>query len=143
MSSEKNEIQPLASAGTAVTIRAMYPTDTILKFGFPLGCLGGVKFRISFLLPVAAAALLWRCSQNLYLGLAVVAILSLSVLAHEVAHLLVARSTGGEMDEIDLWPLGGLTEPFGRGYWRDHLQTMLAGPLTNLARSARRAASWP
>lgn len=36
------------------------------------------------------------------------------------------------MDEIELWPLGGLEEPYGRGYWQDHLQTMLAGLVTNL-----------
>ncbi|HIF00278.1 MAG: site-2 protease family protein [Fuerstiella sp.] len=109
----------------------MYATDTILKFGFPLGVLGGARFRLSFLFPVAMIAIIWRL-DNLPLGLLATAILLFSVLIHELAHLLVARSTGGEMDEILLWPLGGLEEPYGRGYLHDHFQTMLAGPLTNL-----------
>ncbi|MDG2126682.1 MAG: site-2 protease family protein [Fuerstiella sp.] len=109
----------------------MYTTDTILKFGFSLGTLGGARFRLSFLFPIALIAIIWRL-DNLVLGLLATAILLFSVLVHELAHLLVARSAGGEMDEIHLWPLGGLEEPFGRGYLHDHFQTMLAGPLINL-----------
>ncbi|MDG1896931.1 MAG: site-2 protease family protein [Fuerstiella sp.] len=109
----------------------MYATDTILKFGFPLGVLGGARFRISFLFPVTMIAIIWRM-DDLLLGLLATAIVLFSVLIHELAHLLVARSAGGDMDEIHLWPLGGLEEPYGRGYLHDHFQTMLAGPLTNL-----------
>ncbi len=109
----------------------MYATDTILKFGFSLATLGGARFRLSVLFPVAVIAIIWRL-EDIQLGLLATAILLFSVLIHELAHLLVARSTGGEMDEILLWPLGGLEEPYGRGYLHDHFQTMLAGPLTNL-----------
>lgn len=121
----------LASAGSNVTIPGMYATDTILTFGFPIGRLAGARFRISFLFPIVAIALMWRFNSVEY-GLLTCAILLFSVLLHELAHLVVARSTGGEMDEVGLWPLGGLEEPYGRGYWQDHLQTMLAGPVTNL-----------
>lgn len=109
----------------------MYATDTILTFGFPLGRLCGARFRVSFMLPLVALALIWRF-KSVELGVLAAAILFFSVLAHELAHLLVARSSGGEMDEIRLWPLGGLAEPFGRGYLRDHFRTMLAGPVLNL-----------
>lgn len=109
----------------------MYATDTILTFGFPLGRLCGAKFRISFLMPLAALAFIWRF-QNVQLGLMAAGILFFSLMAHELAHLFVARSSGGEMDEIRIWPLGGLAEPFGRGYLRDHFRTMLAGPAMNL-----------
>ena len=126
----KNLIRPLASGLRTVTIRDMYPTDTILKFGFSPGRISGAKVRVNFLFAVVAVALIWRLNSFEY-GLLATAILLFSVLLHEVAHLVVARSTGGEMDELDLWPLGGLSEPFGRGYWRDHVQTMLAGPLIN------------
>lgn len=108
----------------------MYPTDTILKFGFPAGRVSGAKLRINFLFAVVTVALIWRFNDFEF-GLLASGILLLSVLMHELAHLVVARSTAGEMDELDLWPLGGLSEPFGRGYWRDHMQTMLAGPLVN------------
>ena len=109
----------------------MYATDTILTFGFPVGRLGGSRFRISFLFPVTALAIIWRLGSVQY-GLLASGLLLFSAVLHELAHLVVARSTGGEMDEVHLWPLGGLEEPYGRGYWQDHVQTMLAGPLTNL-----------
>lgn len=109
----------------------MYATDKILSFGFPIGRLGGARFRVSFLFPIVAIALMWRL-QSVNYGLLAGGILLFSVLLHELAHLVVARSTGREMDEVALWPLGGLEEPYGRGYWQDHLQTMLAGPVTNL-----------
>lgn len=109
----------------------MYATDTILTFGFPLGRLCGARFRVSFLLPLAALAFTWRF-QSLPLGALATGILFFSVLAHELAHLVMARSAGGEMDEIRIWPLGGLAEPFGRGHLRDHFRTMMAGPAMNL-----------
>ncbi len=106
----------------------MYATDTILTFGFPVGRLGGARFRISVLFPIAAVAIIWRLGSVEH-GLLATGLLLFSVLLHELAHLVVARSTGGEMDEVQLWPLGGLEEPYGRGYWQDHVQTMLAGPV--------------
>lgn len=129
----------LASAWSAVTIRCMYAIDTILTYGFPLGRLGGARFRVSFLFPVVAVALTWRfrfVELGLEYALLATGILLFSVLLHELAHLVIARSTGGEMDDVLLWPLGGLEEPYGRGYWQDHLQTMLAGPVTNLLLAA-------
>lgn len=122
---------PLASREIVVTILAMYATDTILTFGFPLGRLCGARFRVSFLMPLTAIALIWRL-QDIELGLLAAGILFFSVIAHELAHLIVGRFSGGEMDEIRVWPLGGLAEPFGRGYLRDHARTMLAGPVMNL-----------
>ncbi|MCA9086454.1 MAG: M50 family metallopeptidase [Planctomycetaceae bacterium] len=109
----------------------MHAIDIILTFGFPVGRLGGVRFRLSFLLPVAFLAITWRLG-SLPLGLMASAILLFSVLAHELSHLLVARSTGAQMDDINLWPLGGLEEPFGRGRLQDHLRTLVAGPAMNL-----------
>ncbi|MEZ6122501.1 MAG: site-2 protease family protein [Planctomycetaceae bacterium] len=109
----------------------MYATDTILTFGFPLGHIRGARFRVSFLFPVTALALIWRLNSA-ELGLLVTGLLFASVFLHELAHLLVARSVGDDMDELHLWPLGGLSEPFGHGYFRDHAQTLFAGPLMNL-----------
>lgn len=109
----------------------MYATDTILTFSFPLGRLGGARLRMSFLFPVTAVAIIWRF-RSIENGLLAIAVIIGSVLLHELAHLVVSRSTGGEMDNICLWPLGGLEEPYGRGYWQDHVQTMMAGPFANL-----------
>jgi Zn-dependent protease len=41
------------------------------------------------------------------LGLLSVLLLFVSILAHEFGHALVARRRGGEVEEIDLWLLGG------------------------------------
>lgn len=109
----------------------MYATDTILTFAFPAGRIGGTKLRISFLFPVLALALIWRM-KSVPFGLMASGIVLASVLLHELTHLLVARSTSGDMDEIKLWPLGGLSEPYGRGYLQDHIHTMMAGPVANL-----------
>lgn len=109
----------------------MYATDTILTFALPAGRIGGTKLRISFLLPVLALGFIWRL-QSVPMGLLATSVVFFSVLLHELTHLLAARSTGGDMDEIKMWPLGGLSEPYGRGYLQDHVHTMLAGPVANL-----------
>lgn len=65
-------------------------------------------------------------------GLAFTVVLCLAVLLHELAHVAVARSTGGNCDEIHLSPFGGLSAarpgrgPFGLAV------TSVAGPLVNL-----------
>lgn len=109
----------------------MHNTDTILRFAFAAGRLGSTRIRVSFLFPVVALSIAWRLNSVL-LGCVAAGILLFSVLAHELAHLLVARSTAGDMDEIRLWPLGGLSEPHGRGFLQDHVHTMMAGPVVNL-----------
>ena len=129
---QKSVVQGVASSGKTDTIAAMSPTDTILKFGLRIGRISGAPVRVSFLFVVVAAALIWRLN-DVALGTIISLVLLGSVLTHEIAHLVVARSTAGDLDELDLWPLGGLSEPFGRGYWRDHVQTMMAGPFFSRA----------
>lgn len=121
----------VASPQRTVTILPMYATDTILRFAFPAGRLGSTRIRVSFLFVVVALAVSWRLDSLLYGGMAT-GILLFSVLAHELTHLLIARSTGGDMDEMRLWPLGGLSEPHGRGFLQDHVHTMMGGPVVNL-----------
>ena len=57
----------------------------------------------------------------------------LSLLGHEVAHALVARSSGIEVRRITLWLLGGVSElggkPSGPGV---EVRVALAGPLVSL-----------
>jgi Zn-dependent protease/predicted transcriptional regulator len=63
------------------------------------------------------------------LGLASALLLFASILAHEFGHALVARRHGVEIEEIDLWLLGGVArmrgEPQRAG---DELRFALAGP---------------
>lgn len=74
--------------------------------------------------PVAAYAL----------GLASALLLFASILLHELGHSLVARRHGVEIEEIDLWLLGGVARM--KGYPKtpgDELRFALAGPAVTLA----------
>ncbi len=109
----------------------MHATNTILTFSIPLGQIGPNRVRVSFLLPAAILAIMWRLG-DVPLGLLAGAILLLSVFAHEMAHALVARGWGGGTDTLLLWPLGGLGEHSVAGDFRVRVQTILAGPLVSL-----------
>ncbi|MGZ4188123.1 MAG: site-2 protease family protein [Solirubrobacteraceae bacterium] len=63
------------------------------------------------------------------LGLASALLLFASILAHEFGHALVARRRGVEIQEIDLWLLGGVARMSGRPKSADdELRFALAGP---------------
>ncbi len=63
------------------------------------------------------------------LGLASVLLLFLSILAHEFGHAIVARRHGIEIEEIDLWLLGGVSRMRGEAHEPgDELRYALAGP---------------
>jgi Zn-dependent protease/predicted transcriptional regulator len=63
------------------------------------------------------------------LGLASALLLFASILAHEFGHALVARRRGVEVEEIDLWLLGGVARMSGRPKSAgDELRYALAGP---------------
>jgi Zn-dependent protease len=68
------------------------------------------------------------------LGLASVLLLFASILAHEFGHALVARRHGIEVEEIDLWLLGGVSRMRGEAHDpEDELRYALAGPAVTLA----------
>ena len=116
----------------SVTIlRTMEPTDTILTSGLRLGRFFQVTWRLNCLFPVVALAFMWSM-QDASWGLIAAGILLFSVILHEMAHLVAARTLGGDMEEIHLWPLGGLSHPHGRGYLSDHARVLFSGPLLNL-----------
>ena len=110
----------------------MYATQIIQKFSLSLGQLRGVRVRLSLLMFVAMAALMWRLG-SLPLGLLASAILLLSILLHQLAQFFVAHATGNELSEIVLWPLGGLTTQAPDAPFATHAQIQIVGPLVNLA----------
>lgn len=64
------------------------------------------------------------------LGLASALLLFASILAHELGHAIVARRHGIEIEEIDLWLLGGVSKMRGEAHEPgDELRYALAGPL--------------
>lgn len=95
----------------------------------------GVPLRLSFLMPVVAVALMWRM-QDVFFGAITSAILLLSLLGHEIAHLLVARRNDFLPGVVVLWPLGGMSEGDSRLSFRESLTQSLAGPLMNAAVAA-------
>jgi Zn-dependent protease len=71
------------------------------------------------------------------LGLLSALLLFASILLHELGHAVVARRHGVEIEEIDLWLLGGVARM--KGYPRtagDELRFALAGPAVTLAIAA-------
>ncbi|MGZ6639344.1 MAG: site-2 protease family protein, partial [Solirubrobacteraceae bacterium] len=67
--------------------------------------------------------------ESYALGLASALLLFASILAHEFGHALVARRRGVEIEEIDLWLLGGVARMSGRPRSAgDELRFALAGP---------------
>ena len=69
-------------------------------------------------------------ADNAQNGLSV-CILLLSLLGHEIAHLLVARRNYSAPGMVVLWPLGGMSEGGSRLTFRESLMQALAGPLVN------------
>lgn len=100
-----------------------------LFWSFGAGTWSGVHLRISWLMPMV---LMWVLFEfGLKLGGALFAVMFVSVLLHEIGHILAARATEGSGDEILMWPLGGLafvevSSP------RAQKLTAIAGPLVNL-----------
>ncbi|MBI3864775.1 MAG: hypothetical protein HY290_23100 [Planctomycetia bacterium] len=100
-----------------------------LFWSFGVGTWYGVNLRISWLMP---AVLLWMLFEFQWkLGSALFIVMFISVLFHEIGHILAACATDGSGDEILMWPFGGLafvetTSP------RAQRLTAAAGPLVNL-----------
>lgn len=70
-----------------------------------------------------------KAGEAYALGLASVLLLFVSILAHEFGHALVARRYGIEVEEIDLWLLGGVSRMRGEAHEPgDELRYALAGP---------------
>lgn len=57
----------------------------------------------------------------------------LSLLVHEMGHIIATKKLGGEVEEVILWPLGGLSfyGPSNLGYMGD-LKVAVAGPLMQI-----------
>src|SRR6266436_3747471 len=77
-----------------------------LFWAFGAGTWAGVHLRISWFMPLLLAGVLYEFHMKL--GAAFFGIIFVSVLLHEISHILAARATDGSGDEILMWPLGGL-----------------------------------
>ncbi|GLC63801.1 hypothetical protein PLESTF_000084400 [Pleodorina starrii] len=59
-------------------------------------------------------------------------VLLLTILVHELGHCLAARSIGGTVDSITLWPLGGLAYMSYNTTYAKAIWVAAAGPLTHI-----------
>ena len=99
-----------------------------LSWSIPVGMWAGTRVAISVWFVLAAVVLCLQL-QSLWLGLMATGVLVVSVLLHEMAHVWVARGTGGWCDDILVWPLGGLVTAHHQGLTRrPQVLTALAGP---------------
>jgi Zn-dependent protease/predicted transcriptional regulator len=105
--------------------------------------IAGIPVGVSPLWLIIVALITWSLGVGYYparvpgittgasyaLGLLSALLLFASILAHEFGHALVARRHGVEIEEIDLWLLGGVARMRGRPHKaRDELRFAIAGP---------------
>ncbi len=108
-----------------------FQTDSPLIFGFPVGTLWGARVRVS---PFFLLILLWLAGPlGWKVGLLAFAIFTITTLLHEYGHVFAARLTGGDADEVILWPLGGLALCRRAPTFQSEFLTPAAGPLVDLA----------
>lgn len=108
-----------------------FQTDNPLIFGFPIGTLWGARVRIS---PFFLLVLFWLTGPlGWKVGLLAFASYAVTTLLHEYAHVFAARLTGGDADEVILWPLGGLALCRRAPTFQSEFLTPAAGPLLDLA----------
>jgi stage IV sporulation protein FB len=108
-------------------------------WSFPIGYLFGITVRVHFFVPILMIGLVWRYAvdDKKYVPgtwvdvAAILGLMFLSVLLHELGHCFAARRVDGEADEVLLWPLGGLARcDVPHTPWANFI-TALGGPLVN------------
>ena len=105
--------------------------------------IAGIPVGVSPLWLIIVALITWELGTSYFpeadphlskladyaLGLASVLLLFASILAHEFGHALSARKRGIDVEEIDLWLLGGVSRMSGEVHRpQDELRYALAGP---------------
>jgi Zn-dependent protease/CBS domain-containing protein len=115
--------------------------------GFPLGRIAGIRLRVNWSVLVIVALVASTLGANglpsaypghsaaLYalLGIAGAAGFVLSILAHEVAHAIVARRNGIDVEDITLWLFGGVSRMSSNARTPGaDFRIAGAGPLTSL-----------
>ncbi len=120
------------------------PLDNPINWSFRLGRLFGIDIRLHIAFVICAVVLVAMempkgadaasvpLTTILIHALGTYAILFAIVLLHEFGHCFGARYTGGEADEILIWPLGGLAYTSPPNTPGAHMITTVAGPAVNV-----------
>lgn len=122
-----------------------------MRSSFSLGSIAGIRIGINYTWLLAFALITWSlavgwfpqtcpsCDQvtSWVLGALAAILLFVSVLVHELAHSLVARSRGMPVQEITLFIFGGVSNISGEARSaRDEFVMAGVGPLTSLVLAA-------
>lgn len=91
-----------------------------MKGVLPLFCVAGIQVYLHFTWFIVAALEIFRFAHRYHNPIWAVAeylTLFLIVLLHEFGHAFACRQTGGQANQIVLWPLGGVAfvKPSARG----------------------------
>lgn len=120
------------------------PLDNPINWSLRVGRLFAIDIRVHVIFIICALSMLamelprpgsaepviW--SEALLFASGSYLILFALVLLHEFGHCFGARWTGGEADEILIWPLGGLASTNPPHTPRAHFLTTAAGPAVNV-----------
>ncbi len=108
-----------------------------LSWGLTLGRVWGIRVRVHLVFVAFVALELIYALPHEGLGLEfrlwLLGGLVVVVLAHECGHVAACHLLGGEVDELMLWPLGGLGECSPPSGARAAVLTHLGGPIVNAA----------
>lgn len=114
--------------------------DSLQYWSLSCGTWFDTQVRVSiFLIPVLA--IVGYQLGSLKLGLIFCTLYFLAILMHEFGHVVAARQTGGNGNEILVWPLGGLAFVQPSESFASQMMTTAAGPLVNFAMCA--ITLWP
>lgn len=121
---------------------------------FRIARIAGIPVRVSVWWLALLALVVWSLGSSYFpdrapgiapvaayaLGLAAALLLSVSILAHELGHAIVARRNDIAVRQIDLWLLGGVARlEHGPRRPRDELRYALAGPAVSAVLAASAA----
>ncbi|PNH00507.1 hypothetical protein TSOC_013667 [Tetrabaena socialis] len=103
----------------------------------PMGRIAGIPIRLHLIFLVVLAlqllgSLQYGLPQVLLWSILLGPVLLLTVLVHELGHCLAARSVGGQVDGVLLWPLGGLAFIGHTAGPKADMWVAVAGPLTHV-----------
>ncbi|MGB0715737.1 MAG: site-2 protease family protein [Phycisphaerae bacterium] len=119
------------------------PMDNPINWSFKAFRLFAIDVRVHVFFLIGAVILIAMESssaeasgvpalRHVFNALGTYALLFFVVLVHEFGHCWGARTTGGEANEILIWPLGGLAMTRPPHEPRAHMITTLAGPAVNV-----------
>ncbi|MDA1016037.1 MAG: site-2 protease family protein [Planctomycetota bacterium] len=100
-------------------------------FSISLGSWFGTAIRVNLFFFLIIPAFCFALEDTTY-GLVLGAVLFVSVLWHEFAHIVAARRTGGAGDRIMITPLGGMAYVQPGPSLAARILTPAAGPMVNL-----------